>query len=143
MRVRVVLCTAIPLVLSALGPAASAARADENRIRPYARNPHYWQYQGEPVLLLGGSVDDNLFQIPNLEEHLDQIRAAGGNYVRNTMSCRDEGNVWPFAKRGDQYDLDRWNDEYWNRFERFLKATARREIIVQKVEGRLCFSITD
>lgn len=47
------------------------------------------------------------------------------------MSCRDEGNLWPFAKRGDKYDLDRWNDEYWNRFQGFLDQTARREIIVQ------------
>lgn len=26
-----------------------------DRIRPYEKNPRYWQYRGEPVLLLGGS----------------------------------------------------------------------------------------
>jgi len=94
-------------------------------------NPRYWQYDGRPVLLLGGSVEDNLFQIPDLIEHLDTLAAAGGNYVRCTMSCRDPGNVWPFAKRGDLYDLDAWNDEFWRRFETFLTETARRKIIVQ------------
>ena len=110
---------------------APAAPADEARIQPYAKNPHYWQYRGKPVLLLGGSVDDNLFQIDGLDEHLDLLRSAGGNYVRNTMSCRDEGNVWPFAQRGGKYDLDRFHDAFWNRFERFLAETARRGIFVQ------------
>ncbi len=42
-----------------------------DRIQPYPQNPFYWQYKGKPVLLLGGSVEDNLFQIPDLEAHLD------------------------------------------------------------------------
>jgi len=27
-----------------------------NNIQPYADNPKYWQYKGEPVLLLGGEA---------------------------------------------------------------------------------------
>lgn len=64
-------------------------------IQPYSKNPAYWQYQGEPVLLLGATNDDNLFQIENLEDHLEQLSVAGGNYIRNTMSYRDSGNVNP------------------------------------------------
>ena len=26
------------------------------RIQPYSENPFYWQYKGEPVLLLGGTI---------------------------------------------------------------------------------------
>jgi hypothetical protein len=48
--------------------------------------PTYLAYKGKPVLLLGGTVDDNLFQIEGLEQHLDLLVASGGNYVRNTMS---------------------------------------------------------
>ena len=81
--------------------------------------------------MLGGSVEDNLFQIPNLKEHLDLMESVGGNYVRCTMSCRDEGNVWPFRKIGDLYDLEEWNDEFWNRFSTFLELTAERDIIAQ------------
>ena len=44
---------------------------DKNRIQVYKGNPRYWQYKSEPILLLGGSVEDNLFQIPDIKEHLD------------------------------------------------------------------------
>lgn len=101
-------------------------------IQPGQKYKQYWEYNGKPFLLLGGSVEDNLFQIDNLEEHLDLLVSVGGNYVRNTMSSRDEGNVWPFAKNDEgMYDLNQWNDEYWKRFENFLKQTAERDIIVQ------------
>ena len=93
--------------------------------------PHYWTWKGNPTLLIGGSVEDNLFQYPNVESHLDSIQAAGGNYVRNTLSSRDPGNVWAFGKRDSLYDLTTWNPEYWKRLEHFLQLTAEREIIVQ------------
>ena len=38
-----------------------AVAQDASGIQPYESNPRYWQYQGEPVLLLGGTGDDNLF----------------------------------------------------------------------------------
>jgi len=65
------------------------------------------------------------------QEHLDLLKSVGGNYVRNTMSSRDEGNVWPFKKVIAGYDLEQWNDEYWHRFETFLQLTQARDIIVQ------------
>jgi hypothetical protein len=107
--------------------AGSAAAENLGRIRPYEKNPRYWQYRGEPILLLGGSKDDNLFQIPDLREHLDEIQAAGGNYIRNTMSDRkDLGfEVYPFRQRADgRYDLTEWNDDYWQRFKRPMKDGA-------------------
>ncbi len=122
-------------LLAILAMGVAHARADDGtRIQPWPNNPRYWQYKGKPVLLLGGSQDDNLFQIPDLEKHLDAIQQAGGNYIRNTMSDRkDKGfEVYPFFRRPDgRYDLTRWNDEYWRRFETMLRGTARREIIVQ------------
>ena len=114
----------------------SAADAAENadRIRPWPKNPRYWQYRGQPVLLLGGSKDDNLFQIPDLREHLDEMARAGANYIRNTMSDRrDKGfEVYPFKQLpGGKYDLGQWNDEYWRRFENMLQWTHQRGIVVQ------------
>jgi len=120
------------LLLLGLFPAARAE--EDGRIRPFDANPRYWQYQGEPVLLLGGSKDDNLFQVPDLREHLDDLQAAGGNVIRNTMSDRkDRGHeVYAFGQRPDgRFDLDRWNDEYWRRFANMLKWTHERNIIVQ------------
>ncbi len=103
----------------------------DKEIRVYTENPMYWQYNGEPVLLLGGTVQDNIFQIENLEEHLDLLASVGGNYVRSTMSARDAGNAKPFMMRDGLYDLDEPNPEYWNRFENLLQLALERDIIVQ------------
>ncbi|MEX1120773.1 MAG: hypothetical protein WED82_01480, partial [Balneolales bacterium] len=119
---------------------------EDQRIQPYLQNPWYWQYKGEPVLLLGGSNEDNLFNHPDLnpdglEAHLDDMVSITRDssspvrlYVRNTMSSRDGGqNVWWFNKDDDTglYDLDAFNTEYWQRFDDFLAMTAERDIIVQ------------
>jgi hypothetical protein len=126
------------LVLALIHPSALIAQSPrkQNRIGLWTENAFYWQYQDRPVLLLGGSDDDNLFQWPGdqLRPHLDQLRAVGGNYVRNTMSDRrDRGwELYPFERLPDgKYDLERWNPEYWNRFEQFLRWTSERNIIVQ------------
>ncbi|NJN28566.1 MAG: hypothetical protein HC819_22615 [Cyclobacteriaceae bacterium] len=101
-------------------------------IAPGKNHPQYWSMNGEDIMLLGGSVEDNLFQIDGVEEHLDLLQSAGGNYVRNTMSSRDDGNLWPFAQNEDGlYDLNRWNEAYWSRFDHFLKACSIRDIVVQ------------
>ncbi len=101
-------------------------------IRPWSENPRYWSYKGEPVLLLGATNNDNLFQNQNLKGHLDSLKAIGGNYVRNTMSDRDEGDERAFAKNSDGlYDLNQWNDNYWEKFENLLNWAEEREIIVQ------------
>ncbi len=61
------------------------------RIQPYSQNPAYWQYNNQPMLLLGSSSGDNLFQnSPEiLDAELDLIVENGGNYVCNTMASRD------------------------------------------------------
>ena len=100
----------------------------------------YWTYDGEPTVLVGGSSQDNLFQVPGVEHQLDRLAAAGGNYVRNTMSARNRReavlrwgpeHVWPFEQTGTGYDLDRFEPSYWDRFDRFLELTAARDIVVQ------------
>ncbi|MBV6654964.1 MAG: hypothetical protein KI786_14465, partial [Mameliella sp.] len=98
----------------------------------YPDNPWYWSYKGNPVMLIGGSNEDNLFQSPDYLEQLDLLQSLGGNYVRCTMSSRDEGNVWPLAKGDDGlYNLREFNEVYWDRFAAFLSAAAQRDIIVQ------------
>ena len=106
---------------------------DRDRIRPYVGNPFYWQYKNRPILLLGGSVEDNLFQIPDIKAHLDLLQSVGGNYVRCTMSSRDPGDVWPFEQDPGTglYDLSRPGQAYWRRFERFLALAAERDIVAQ------------
>lgn len=102
-------------------------------IRPYSENPWYWEYKGTPIMLIGASDDDNLFQWgrDSLVMQLDLIQTVGGNYVRNTMSDRDEGNIFaPKQLEDGRYDLKQWNEVYWNQLKFFLDETEKRGIIV-------------
>ena len=122
----------------------SAEQWNAQAIQPYAENPRYWQYQGKPVLLLGGSKTDHLFLADSLQEHLDEIAAIGANYVRNTMSQREDVTLKPYKLLEDgTFDLDQWNEDYWQRFANFLKWTSERNIIIQiEVWDRFDYSQT-
>jgi hypothetical protein len=110
----------------------SAEDKNANRIQPYTKNPRYWQYEGKPVMLLGGSKTDHIFLLDDLKTHLDEIQTVGANYVRNTMSQREGKDLKPHKLlQNGMFDLDQWNREYWKRFQNMLKWTAEREIIVQ------------
>ncbi len=127
-------CIALTLFAGLVLCTSNVYAQESMRIQPYDENPYYWQYEGEPVMLLGGSKDDNLFQLPELKEHLDEIAEVGGNYIRNTMSDRQNKGfeVYPFKKlETGKYDLDQWNEEYWQRFENMLRWTSERDIMVQ------------
>ena len=78
------------------GTTNAIANNPDGSIRPYPKNSWYWEYKGEPIMLLGASDDDNLFQwgSDSLVRQLDLMKSVGGNYVRNTMSDRDEGNIF-------------------------------------------------
>lgn len=129
--------TVLANVLAMVSFSAMAAPPDPivrnaDCLKPSRVNPYYWEYQGKPVVLLGGSVEDNLFQVPDLEALLDLLKASGGNYIRNTLSSRDEGNVWMFHQNADgTYDLERLNDEYYHRLEQLLELCLARDIVIQ------------
>jgi len=120
------------LILLYVSTFASSLALATERIQPYKPNPFYWEYDGKPVLLLGGSDEDNLFNNPKLMmNNLDALKRCGGNYIRCTLSCRDEGDVWPFEKVGGKYDLSRFNPEFWNRLKRCCEECLKRDIILQ------------
>ncbi len=122
------------LSLSTFGQKGLNANNNDQEIKPYTKNQWYWQYKGEPIVLRGASDDDNPFQWTGKEltNQLDLLASVGGNYLRNTMSDRDEGNVYAFKKiDNDKYDLNEWNEEYWNRLTFFLDETSKKGIIVQ------------
>ena len=129
-----VLLLGIPLISKpAVGPAPTGG------IGVYAENPFYWEYQGKPVLLLGGSSgpkdtlnDEGMFLWPDVAGSLDRLASAGGNYTRCLMSgrLRSHGEpLWPFLNTGGRFDLDRFDDNYWHCFEVFLVETTKRRIV--------------
>lgn len=97
----------ILLVIALMATSCKSAESSNDYIQPYKGNPYYWQYKEETVLLLGGTWQDNLFNHPvGLERHLDLLVENGGNYVHNTMSHRNTGNVFAYAQTGGKFDLD-------------------------------------
>ena len=133
MSTKIIKCAFILALVSLAVPGLSQSGTNLKKLSVSIDNPQYFAFGGKPLLLLGGSDNDNLFQSKNVEEQLNHLKAAGGNYVRCTMSSRDEGDEWPFHMDGEtgQYDLKQWNEVYWDRFHNFLKLTAEREIMVQ------------
>jgi hypothetical protein len=132
----------VAALLSSCNSRPGTETAHGSEIRVYPENPWYFQYKGEPLLLLGASDYHNIFQRPDLAGHLDLMKAAGGNYVRNTMASREitpnHNDLWPYSivrQTEDPliniYDLDQWNDEYWRRFSHMLEETYKRDIIVE------------
>jgi hypothetical protein len=127
-RIKIIVALAMAMALQ--NGVADADNAD--RLQPWSENPAYWQYQGQPVMLLGGSKTDHIFLLDDLKEHLDEIHAVGANYVRNTMSQREGIELKPHKLLPDgKFDMDQWNDDYWQRFQNMLKWTHERDIIVQ------------
>ena len=110
---------------------STISRAQDTGIKPYTKNPSYWEYQNRPVLLIGGSDNDNLFQSDDVATKLDKLKAAGGNYIRCTLSCSDPGDEWPFWRAGLRFNLNKFNPEFWKKLDAFFKLTADRGIIVQ------------
>mgnify|MGYP006279875887 CR=1 FL=1 len=127
-------CVVGVLALVLCGGVGLAEQSAAEGIHRCPEYPRYWQCDGEPVLLFGGSSDDNLFQVPELRKQLDLLAEVGGNYIRCTMSSRqDKGFEVRAFKRlsSGKYDLERWNPEYWERFERMLGLTEERDIVPQ------------
>ena len=88
--------------------------------------------KADPVLLLGGSDEDNLFNHPALlTKNLDILKQTGGNYVRSTLSCRDKGNVWPFLKKDGKFHLQEFNPEFFRRLAFACQEAENRDVIVQ------------
>jgi hypothetical protein len=129
------------IVLNTVGVSRlSAEDKNAGRIKPYAKNPCYWQYEGKPVMLLGGNKWDAPFFVHDQKSVYDDLQAAGGNYLRYILKQRqgDSGQVtklvriFPFRRLSNgKYDLNQWSDDYWNRFSSGLRMCEDREIIAQ------------
>ena len=66
--------------------ACQGENLENNGLRPYPKNPRYWQYEGKPVMLLGGNKWDAPFFVRDQESVYDDLQAAGGNYLRYILN---------------------------------------------------------
>ncbi len=107
----------------------------ESRIKPFVKNPAYWQYMGQPVMLLGANATDSPYLLPDQEAYYNELSDLGGNFTRYNLKQRlVDGLIQMLPHRklpGGQFDLGMWNDEYWDLFEQGLEMTRDRGIIVQ------------
>jgi len=115
-----------------------------------ATDGHYWKYNGQRVLLLGGwnhghnpFIDhdtdndrDNqgVSSATQIKQAMDELVAAGGNYLRCVLDPGMAAGIQGFsfcAKSGTQYDLSEMTGPFWNRLEMFIAEAKNRNVIVQ------------
>jgi hypothetical protein len=122
-------------------------------MRLYPANPHYVEFRGRPILLVGsgehyGAVLNTDFDyLPYLDElqlhDLNQLRLFSGSYreipgefgiVNNNLAPRPEAFLAPWAKTPDgKYDLSTWNPAYFTRLHDFMRQAAARDVVVELV----------
>jgi hypothetical protein len=121
-------------------------------------NPHYFNYQGKPLLLI--TSDQHYGAVTNLDfdyiAFLDTLAVYGMNFTRiypgayiekdgeymkdNNLGARKGRQILPWVKTsvpgahevlgGYKFDLDKWNDDYFIRLKDFLLKAKERKIIV-------------
>ena len=118
-------------------------------------NPRYFLFRGRPLVLItatehyGAVLNRNFDQTRYLDEAAEQRATLSRCFLLfrelehiplNPHSpCKPTPGeyVAPFARTGPGYaadgfpkfDLDRWDDEYFERLHRFLEGAARRDIV--------------
>jgi len=114
-------------------------------IEPYSGNARYWQFEGNPALLLGAFEGaHNVFLYPdqpnlsgNLTALMDEMVGAGGNVMRCVVDpgrAVNDGFPSPFTGTPGNYNLDFYTsgtNSFWGKFETLLVEAAARKIIVQ------------
>lgn len=126
----------------------------------HPENPHYFQYRGEPTVLVAstehyGAVINKAF---DFETYLKTLEEIGLNHTRIFLGdyfelpgafcmphnplAPDSSDVMAPWKRsnqpgyklgGNKFDLDQWDDEYFTRLNAFMKSAQDKGIIVEVV----------
>ncbi len=124
----------------------------------HPQNPHYFLFRGKPAVLIGstehyGAVLNTDFDyIPYFEElkakNLNITRTFSGIYLepqgafgiaKNTLAPAEGKLISPwkrsdepgYAKGGNKFDLDQWDEAYFDRLSDFIKEAGKRDIIVE------------
>jgi len=118
-------------------------------------NPHYFQYNGKPILLISSAGNYNGISKPNFdyETYFDSLGSFGMNLKRvfsganiwlrkdkNTGKILTDVNILtPWARSGvegyigggNKFDLDKWNDDYFARLKKILTSAALHGVFIE------------
>ena len=139
-----------------IGLVLSQSNAQPIRLHP--DNPHYFQYKGEPKVLVTsaehyGAVLNRDFDYKTYLKTLHQdgmnyTRIFTGSYVErpgafgienNTLAPAAGSFLAPWKRVGEtglyqgerKFDLSRWNPKYFSRLKKFVKLARKYDIIVE------------
>jgi hypothetical protein len=126
----------------------------------HPQNPHYFSYKGKPLMLVGsgehyGAVVNKGFNYQIYLEALKQdalntTRLFTGAYIEkqgdfgianNTLAPKAENvllpwkrsNVPGYALGGNKFDLDQWDEHYFDRLKNFVQQASYTDVIVEVV----------
>lgn len=121
-------------------------------------NPHYFMYKGKPAVLIGstehygGVLNLDFNYIPYFDElkanKLNITRTFSGIYLepkgafkieRNTLAPEQGKLICPwrrsdqpgYANGGNKFDLNQWDEAYFDRLKDFITEAGKRNIIVE------------
>jgi hypothetical protein len=137
---------------------SAAGTSTGGPLRLDSRNPHYFFYQGKPLVLLGsgehyGSVLNTAFDYSRYLETiakagLNQTRLFSGVYhevpgdfgiAKNTLGPDPKHFLCPWVRSDtpgaldglNKFDLSRWNDAYFTRLVDFMRTASSHNVIVE------------
>jgi hypothetical protein len=121
-------------------------------------NPHYFLFRGKPAVLIGST--EHYGAVMNLDfdyiQYLDELKDKGlnvtrtfsGVYVEPMGAFKIKGNTlapetgrficpWKrsnqpgYANGGNKFDLDQWDEAYFERLRDFVSEAGKRDIVVE------------
>ena len=147
------------MTVALLAAAVLAAQNGIEPIHLDPSNHQYFSYRGRTIVLVTSSehygavinadFDGTKYLETLQKDGLNETRLFGGSYVevpgesfgirRNTLAPAPGKLILPWARSqepgyaggGNRFDLDRWDDRYFQRLRDYLRAAEERGIIVE------------
>ncbi len=160
MRMFLAAGTSLGLMLgvpSCIGPDATRG-LQTGPVRQHPENPHYLLFRGRPIVLVTSGEHYGAVINPDFDfrSYLSTLAADGLNYTRvftgayveapgafgiqhNTLAPDGARFLAPWARSpvegyrggGNRFDLERWDDVYFNRLQDFMVAASELGIVVE------------
>ena len=135
-----------------------SACSQKQPISLHPDNPHYFLFRGKPTVLIGST--EHYGAVLNLDfdyvKYFDELKSNGlnvtrtftGFYVepqgafgiaRNTLAPGEGKLICPWARSneagyaggGNKFDLNKWDEAYFERLKNFLREAGKRGIVVE------------